>query len=196
MVLATTLRAAGGEARVLDFMAIPPPIRDGRERRQLIRIVEGVRGAVSCRLTVAPRFDYGTVSPLIRHHGHGLFSAVGGDDGLVIWSDAALERSDHVLAGELTVRPGERVRLSLEFERPEAIESERPSAREGGIIVGSASGPGNASAASVVGVCAAAAASMSGEPGRGRRSSAAKSSSGAALRSTSRIAELTRGRQG
>jgi GH15 family glucan-1,4-alpha-glucosidase len=78
---------------------------------------------VRIRQLVEPRFDYGTVAPWIRHHGGGLYSAIGGDDGLLCFSDAGLEPDgERRLVAAASVHEGERIRLSLEFRRPETLE--------------------------------------------------------------------------
>jgi GH15 family glucan-1,4-alpha-glucosidase len=125
MVLATTFRTETGEARLLDFMATPPPDEGGPDHRRLVRIVEGLRGAVTFRLALRPRFDYGAMAPWIRVEGES-FAALGGDDGLVVWCDGALTACDDGLDGELTVERGERRRLSIDYIRPEVIDGERP----------------------------------------------------------------------
>jgi GH15 family glucan-1,4-alpha-glucosidase len=125
LVLATTLRSGAGEARLLDCFAIQPEQGRGDERRRLLRVVEGVRGALPLRLLVRPRFDYGELVPWIRRHGSQLHSAVGGDDGLLCWSDAGLAPDDDDgLAGEAVVHAGQRVRLVLEFRRPETLDDD------------------------------------------------------------------------
>jgi GH15 family glucan-1,4-alpha-glucosidase len=127
LVLATTFRTASGEARVLDCLTIP---RDGplHPHRQLLRIVEGQRGLVSFELRVVPRFDYGYLEPWLRHENMNLFTAVGGDDALIIGGDVSLsqagERSE--LESRFSVRGGERVRLSMVFVRPEALDRDPP----------------------------------------------------------------------
>jgi GH15 family glucan-1,4-alpha-glucosidase len=126
LVLATTFRAAGGEARLIDFLAIPPPDHGGPDHRRLVRIVEGIRGCVTFQLELRPRFDYGALAPWIRDHEEGVFDALGGDDGLVIWSDAPLTEREDGVDGELTVEAGERRRLSIDFMRPEVIDNDRP----------------------------------------------------------------------
>jgi len=121
LVLETMFRAAGGEIRVLDFFAMYP----GGARnpyRQLLRFVEGIQGRLDVRVTVAPRFDYGEVRPWIRRHGMEQFSATGGNDALVINSDFDLTERDHTLVGKASVRPGERLRLSIRYWRPEEID--------------------------------------------------------------------------
>src|SRR5436305_740163 len=89
VVLATTFRTASGEARVLDCLTVP---RDGplHPHRQLLRIVEGTRGLVSFELRIVPRFDYGYLEPWLCHENMNLFTAVGGDDALIIGGDVSL----------------------------------------------------------------------------------------------------------
>src|SRR4051794_11125926 len=103
LVLATTFESGSGEARVLDCFTMR---RGGAldPHRQLLRIVEGVSGHVDLRLTIAPRFDYGELAPWIRRAGIQVWTAVGGDDGLLIWSDAELEQPEEdELSCSLTV---------------------------------------------------------------------------------------------
>jgi GH15 family glucan-1,4-alpha-glucosidase len=122
LVLATTLQSAGGEARLTDCLAVDEA-GDHSDRRLLLRVIDGVRGAVPLRIQVEPRFDYGEVEPWIRHHGTGLYSATGGNDALLCWSDVPLEAAGPgTLAATATVRGGERVRLALAYRRPEELE--------------------------------------------------------------------------
>src|SRR4051812_1785376 len=114
LVLETRLAGASGEARILDCVTM-----DDGERWELLRIVEGTRGTMELDLHVAPRFDYGDLSPWIRSHGPGVYSATGGDDALVIAGDLELEADKHELASRFAVRAGERVRLSIAFMPPE-----------------------------------------------------------------------------
>jgi GH15 family glucan-1,4-alpha-glucosidase len=123
LVLETTLRGPAGEARLLDLMPFDDPLEPAREHRSLLRVVEGVRGGVTVRFRLTPRFDYGEVTPWLRHHGRGVFSAIGGDDGLLCALDGGLEPDgDGGLVGEVTVRAGERARLLLAYRRPEELD--------------------------------------------------------------------------
>jgi GH15 family glucan-1,4-alpha-glucosidase len=62
LVLETAFEGDAGGARVLDLFAVPPD--DERyPHRQLLRVVEGVRGHVELDLRIAPRFDYGGSGP-------------------------------------------------------------------------------------------------------------------------------------
>ena len=128
LVLETTFRAAGGEAKVLDFLALPgggltaDPIEPGP---LLVRVIVGARGFVQFAVRVAPRFDYGDVQPQVRHAGVGLHHVIGGDDGLAVGGDLPLEpEGAHDLAARVTVRGGERARLWLRFCRPNTLDEE------------------------------------------------------------------------
>jgi GH15 family glucan-1,4-alpha-glucosidase len=132
LVLVTTFRSPQGEARLVDCFTVVEEEERPPRRRELIRIVEGARGALDFRIKIVPRFDYGAVEPWIRHHGTGFFSAIGGRDALLIWSDAELEAPDrHSLEATGSVRPGERIRLSItSVDPPEADGPEVPDPAE------------------------------------------------------------------
>src|SRR4051794_23028269 len=130
LVLETEGSDDGGDGVVRDCM----PTGDARSdvtHSQLLRIVECRRGVLRLKLRIAPRFDYGGVRPWIRMHEPNVHSAVGGDDGLVIFCDhpLVLERR-HDLAGEVELRGGERLRLSVEYVRPEELEYAPPTGFE------------------------------------------------------------------
>ena len=122
MILETTFLAQGGEVRLTDLFTM----RRGGARKphlQLLRIVDGLQGRVDVRIEVCPRFDYGEVRPWIRRHGPAVHSATGGNDCLLIQSDADLGLiGDHDLGAEVAVRAGDRIRLSIQFVRPELLE--------------------------------------------------------------------------
>jgi GH15 family glucan-1,4-alpha-glucosidase len=122
VVLVTTFVAGGIEARLIDCLVARDAGRPD-ERRRLLRIVEGVRGEMELEVRFEPRFDYGAIAAWVRREGGDGWSAVGGDDGLVLWPECPLEQDDHRLEGRLRVRPGERVRVALDFVRPEAIDA-------------------------------------------------------------------------
>jgi GH15 family glucan-1,4-alpha-glucosidase len=126
LVLETTFATKDGEARLIDFYVM----REGGRKdpaRQIVRIVEGIRGSVELEISVAPRFDYGAVRPWTRSYGDGVFTTIGGDDGLVIQTDAPLEIVDaHDLEGRVTVESDERVRLSMAFALPEDLDRGPP----------------------------------------------------------------------
>jgi GH15 family glucan-1,4-alpha-glucosidase len=122
LVLESTLRSDGGEAKLRDCMTVVEEERP-LERCEIVRLVEGVRGAFELEVRLEPRFDYGTIDAWIRHHGSETWSAIGGDAGLLIWADVDLELDGRDrLAGRAMVRPGERVRLSISSCNPAELD--------------------------------------------------------------------------
>ena len=122
LVLESTLRSDGGEAKLRDCMTVVEEERP-LERCEIVRLVEGVRGAFELEVRLEPRFDYGTIDAWIRHHGTETWTAIGGDAGLLIWADVDLELDGRDrLAGRAMVRPGERVRLSISSCNPAELD--------------------------------------------------------------------------
>jgi GH15 family glucan-1,4-alpha-glucosidase len=109
LVLESTWRTDGGEVRILDFM----PPRDGVV--DLIRIVEGVSGAVDMEGDLAWRFDYGHIVPWVRHRGE-LLHAVAGPDAAYLKTTAPLVGRGLRTATSFTVRAGERVPFVLTWQ--------------------------------------------------------------------------------
>jgi GH15 family glucan-1,4-alpha-glucosidase len=121
LVLETEITTPSGRVRLTDCLTMRP---GGARRpyRQLLRVVDGLDGAVDLRVEVVPRFDYGQVRPWIRRAGHA-WQALGGDDGLVIEGDVPLVPSGlHDLVAEVRVHAGQRRRLSLRHLRPEVLD--------------------------------------------------------------------------
>lgn len=126
LVLETTFRVGDNEVRLIDCFVM----RSGGRYRpfhQILRIVEGVRGEIELDVRIAPGFDYGSLKPWIRSHGERLFTAIGGDEGLVVDGDIELEMEHrHALAARMTVQAGQRKRLLVQFVRPETIDYDPP----------------------------------------------------------------------
>jgi GH15 family glucan-1,4-alpha-glucosidase len=126
LVLETTFSTDSGEVRLLDAFTMR---RGGRERphRQVVRVVEGIQGAMDLDVLVAPRFDYGDIRPWIRDVEENAFAAIGGNEGLLIYGDVGLEvRERNDLAGSVRVKKGRRVRLSFQFAPPEDLDRHDP----------------------------------------------------------------------
>ncbi len=123
LVLESALEGAQGVVRIRDFFAMR---EHGalRPRRELIRIVECERGSAEVRFEVAPRFDYGTVRPWLRRVSTDVFTAIGGNDGLLVWSDGELAVEREALVARRELRAGERLRLLIRFVRPHLLEDE------------------------------------------------------------------------
>jgi GH15 family glucan-1,4-alpha-glucosidase len=124
LVLESRIRGGGGEVRVLDCLAMRPGGRE-RPRRQLLRIVEGLEGEMELVVEVAPRFVYGDIRAWLRRHGEGLFTAIGGDAGLLLCSDMGLEiREQRDLRAELRVGAGDRFHLAVQYAEPHRLHPE------------------------------------------------------------------------
>jgi GH15 family glucan-1,4-alpha-glucosidase len=128
LVLATTFVTGDGECVVYDCFAadgeaVPTP------RRQLLRIAEGRRGVVTLDVVIEPRFDYGEIGAWVRQRGSRLWSAVGGNDALLLWSDRDLDLVDgRMLQGSVEVRAGDRFRVSMSAVRPADLDRNAPAA--------------------------------------------------------------------
>ena len=124
LVLATTYKSGRNEARVIDFFSM----REGgrhRPRRELVRIIQGIRGSMKFNVSVQPRLDYGDVKPWIFSGGKNAHFAVGSNTGIRIFGDVALEIVDsHDLHAEVTVRARQKLHMGLQFFRPENANAE------------------------------------------------------------------------
>ncbi|MEV8319815.1 glycoside hydrolase family 15 protein [Streptomyces sp. NPDC059900] len=95
-----------GAVRVTDFM---PP------RAQLpciVRLVEGLSGAVSMRSELRPRFNQGRVLPWVRAHEH-CTVAVAGPDSLWLSCDGPTQIRGGSAVADFTVLAGQRLTLQL-----------------------------------------------------------------------------------
>jgi GH15 family glucan-1,4-alpha-glucosidase len=132
LVLESTFTDGAGEARLIDCFVLGEDLRaaqraEDNDDRHILRVIEGVRGSVEFEIRIAPRFDYGEVRPWMRRHGHRLYSAIGGNDGLIVWCDEELEEDpEHELLARTIVAAGDRTRLALTYSPPERIDAGGP----------------------------------------------------------------------
>jgi GH15 family glucan-1,4-alpha-glucosidase len=113
LVLETELHTAEGTVRLIDFMAL------GDSRSDIVRIVEGVRGAVPMAADFRVRFGYGAVIPWVRHFGHTLV-ATGGPDTVELRTPVDLVGVDYSTRARFTVRAGQRVPFVLTYSHSHA----------------------------------------------------------------------------
>jgi GH15 family glucan-1,4-alpha-glucosidase len=106
LVLETEWETPEGTVRVIDFM----PIRD--RSVDLVRIVEGLSGAVEMETELVVRFDYGEVVPWVRRRDDALHM-IAGPDALRITGDIPLEGGDMRHRASFTVRTDDRVSFVL-----------------------------------------------------------------------------------
>ena len=130
LILVTTFTTRTGEARLVDFFSMRMGGRL-RPRRELVRVIHGVRGHVSFDVAIVPRFDFGEVKPWIYASGHDGFAAVGSNAGLRLFADVTLQAGDdHDLRARVEVRAGVRYHLGLVFFRPGDTHNPRPVRQE------------------------------------------------------------------
>ena len=106
LVLETELETAEGSVRLIDFM--PPR----GEAPDVVRIVEGVSGKVSMRMSLSIRFDYGWTIPWVRRRDDGIL-AIAGPDALFLATPVELVGRNFHTVAEFDVREGDRVPFVL-----------------------------------------------------------------------------------
>ncbi|MGO9500625.1 MAG: glycoside hydrolase family 15 protein [Streptosporangiaceae bacterium] len=110
LILTTRWQTAGGSVVVTDFM---PPRND--ECPVLVRIVEGVEGAVEMECVLRLRFGYGNVMPWMRRRDHSV-TAVAGPDSVWLRTPVRLTGRDMAHEASFTVRAGDRVPFVLTWQ--------------------------------------------------------------------------------
>ena len=108
LLLETDFVTACGAMRVLDVM----PLRD--RHGTLIRRVIGLRGEVTGRMEMRPRFGYGSVPPWAELQGR-RFVGIVGPDLAVLYSGVPLERDGHDAVADFTLREGQSLDFVLRF---------------------------------------------------------------------------------
>ncbi len=110
LILDTQWTTAGGVVKVIDFM---PPRAD--DTPVLIRIVEGVKGAVEMESTIAFRFGYGSIVPWVRRVNDAILAVAGPDS---VWLRSTVKLVAHEMAhhADFVVRAGERVPFALTWQ--------------------------------------------------------------------------------
>jgi GH15 family glucan-1,4-alpha-glucosidase len=109
LILETEWRMLSGVVRVIDFM--PPR---GLDDPVLVRIVEGVEGAVEMECVLRFRFGYGKVTPWVRRVDHAITACAGPDS---VWLSTPVKLLGRHLShtATFTVAAGERVPFVLTF---------------------------------------------------------------------------------
>jgi GH15 family glucan-1,4-alpha-glucosidase len=101
LVLESEHDVAGGTVRITDFMT------PRRAQARVVRLVEGVRGAVPMHMELNLRFDYGIAVPWLRP-GRRLVTAVAGPDAVELRADVPMDVVTGVVTADFTIRAGER----------------------------------------------------------------------------------------
>ena len=110
LVLETEFSTATGTVRLTDCM---PPRRGDPV---LLRLVQGVRGRVDMRMTLAPRFEYGLTVPRVR--AQGVPGLTAGAQALWLFCPLDLRAGEGTLSACFTVAAGDQVPVALVWRRP------------------------------------------------------------------------------
>ena len=109
LILETQWRTVGGVVRVIDFM--PPLYGEGPV---LVRIIEGVTGAVEMECVLRLRFGYGLVVPWMRKI-DGAVVGVAGPDSVWLRTPIRLTGREMAHQASFVVREGDRVPFALSW---------------------------------------------------------------------------------
>jgi GH15 family glucan-1,4-alpha-glucosidase len=137
LVIETTFTTAAGSLRLTDAMAFADGQRGhdvGRDApHEVLRLVEGISGAVELDVELAPRPEYGLVRPLFRMEEPG-GRTFGGPNQIAVSAGVPVTVEDSTLRARFTVAAGEQVGFGLHWasavsERPMACPPERVASR-------------------------------------------------------------------
>ena len=125
LVLETTFQTSDGSVRLVDSM----PVRGNAP--DVVRVVEGVSGAVTMEVDLVVRFDYGRSVPWVRRV-DGALSLVAGPDALELYSTVPLHGEGLSTKGSFTLRPGDRASFVLTWH-PSSLPPPAPVDPDGAI---------------------------------------------------------------
>ncbi|HWC64216.1 MAG TPA: glycoside hydrolase family 15 protein, partial [Rhizomicrobium sp.] len=111
LILETLFTTATGKARLIDFM--PLAVRNGT----LVRIVEGVSGAVDMMSELTIRFDYGLTIPWMRRVDNKTHTAVAGPHLLVLRTPVEVRGENMHSVSAFRVKKGERVPFVMSYSQ-------------------------------------------------------------------------------
>ncbi len=117
MVLETELITAGGRARLTEALALGTSERGhdvgASSPHALVRLVTGLEGTVDLAVELAPRLEFGLVTPGWQRTGDGALQTVGGPDVLTLHTGAELVVAGGTAHATLPVAAGEQVGFTL-----------------------------------------------------------------------------------
>lgn len=116
-VLETLFETDTGKARVTDFFPVEDAANALLPGREIIRIVEGLEGAVALDVTVDPRPDYGRRAVKPRYRRNLGWSYSWDNNFLAVGSDMALDCVGTGLVGRHEVQAGRRATLDLAYSQ-------------------------------------------------------------------------------
>jgi alpha,alpha-trehalase len=129
LVLETTFTTDTGEVTLTDAMVFAEGQRGhdvGLDApHELLRSVKGVSGEVELRMELAPRPEYGLVTPLLRAEGDGA-RTFGGSGRVAVRCDTPVTVSDSTIESTFTVGAGEVAGHAMRWAPPELSPAPAP----------------------------------------------------------------------
>jgi GH15 family glucan-1,4-alpha-glucosidase len=128
LVIETTFTTDTGSVKLTDAMAFA----EGQRVHDLglgaphllLRLIEGLAGAVELAAELAPRPEYGLVAPLFRQTEYG-GRTFGGPNQIVVGCGAASKVENSTMTCTFTVDPGEQVGFALQWSPPDGPVPDR-----------------------------------------------------------------------
>ena len=108
LILDTEFDTDSGSIRISDFMPL------SGQRRDVVRIVQGLSGEVQVKMELIVRFDYGSIVPWVRRAHHGLL-VTAGPDTLELHTDVVVRGENMKSVAEFFVHAGERQSFVLNY---------------------------------------------------------------------------------
>jgi alpha,alpha-trehalase len=132
LVVETNFTTETGSVKLTDGMAFADGQRGhdlgSDSPHEVLRLVEGLEGSVEVEFELAPRPEYGLVSPLVRITGYGA-RTFGGPNQIAVSAAVPLELEGATLKARFTVRAGESYGFALRWTEVErAAEEPTPAA--------------------------------------------------------------------
>lgn len=124
LVLETIFQSASGSARVVDCM------NHRSDHRSVIRVVEGIKGALAMHMSLRIRLDYGAIVPWVKHSDGGI-AALAGPDALMLRSEVETRGGEDMSTiADFEVKEGQSVAFVLTYYQshlppPEEIDPRR-----------------------------------------------------------------------
>ncbi|HTX75582.1 MAG TPA: glycoside hydrolase family 15 protein [Terracidiphilus sp.] len=123
LILETTFQHPDGVVRLIDFM----PIRE--RHSDVVRIVEGVEGAVPMRMQLKLRFDYGRTVPWVTRLKDGV-RAVAGPNLAMLHASIPVHGENLTTVADFRVAKGDRIWFTLTYgesfaQDPDPIDAEQ-----------------------------------------------------------------------
>jgi GH15 family glucan-1,4-alpha-glucosidase len=114
-VLETAFETEDGSVRIFDCLPVVDGIGQIRPLREVLRIVEGVRGNIYFRASIDPRPDYARLAPSPKFRSRLGWSYAWRNEILNVQTDIELAPEDSTLCGTFLVAAGQRRYFSLSY---------------------------------------------------------------------------------